>query len=363
MDKLISFGSVGSTSTSPRGHHRAVRSVGLLLVAAATLLAVPSAAHAEPGLVLKKSALSIADRKGLEKAVTAERKAHPESFAQVAAVRAEVVRLDARKRGRLAPVGRHLQALGPSALWPMLELLALDAGADASPDSAKKAFKIGALEALAALRDPRAEAVLVAAAQNADLELEVGAAAARALGALATPTALDTLAKLAQGDGPARRKAAAGLGESQRSAAVPVLAGLLSDASPEVRGDAVRGLGRVGNAQGWKAAEATRRSDEAATRQAAAEALVPAFATGDDRTRHLAQVAILVVDYAGTPALIEKARAGASPAAQAELDKLAAKFAANPTRLSGRLASARRLGFGGAIATDPSCVFFRAALG
>jgi hypothetical protein len=110
-----------------------------------------------------------------------------------------------------------------------------------------------------------------------------------------------------------------------------VLATLAADRSPDVQTDAVRALGRVGNAQGWKTAGAVR-SEEAATRQAAAEALVPAFAAGNDRVRHLAQVAILVVDYDGTPALIEKARASASADAQVELDKLAQKFAHNPTR-------------------------------
>jgi hypothetical protein len=328
MDKLISRSDL---TTTVRSLSRACRPLAAGALAAMALVALPAPAHADPGLVLKKSALTTIDRKGLEKAVMAERKARPEAFAQVAAVRADMVRLDAQKRGRLAPVGPRLRALGPAALLPMLELLALDAPADASPDSAKKAFQIGLLEAVAALRDSRAEPVLVAAVQNAELNPEVAAAAARALGALASPVSLSTLTSLAQGDVAARRKAAVGLGESQRSAAVAVLTTLASDATPEVQIDAVRALGRVGNAQGWKTAGAVR-SEEAATRKAAAEALVPAFAAGDDRIRHLAQVAILVVDYDGTPALIEKARAAASATTQAELDKLAAKFAANPTR-------------------------------
>lgn len=288
-------------------------------------------ARADVGVVITRAALGAADRQSLEKAVATDRAAHPAAFRAVEDVRASVKGLDESKRGRLAAVGPRLKALGRDALLPMLALLALEAAREDAVPSARRALRVGLLEAVGALRDPRAEAVLVAAAKADHADAHVAAAAARALGRLGSTSSVATLKALAAGDAGHRLAAAAGLGECRRAASVAVLRALSTDAVDDVRLAAVRGLGAVGNAQAWKTSGMVR-TEEAATRQAAAQALVALFVAGDEPARRLSAEGILLVDDPGTPALIEAAKAGADDQTVTALTALTERFAKNPTR-------------------------------
>ena len=66
--------------------NRAARRLLLAALSASSIVLATALGHAEPGLVLEKTALAAADRQGLEKAIAAERVAHPEAFRAVEAV-------------------------------------------------------------------------------------------------------------------------------------------------------------------------------------------------------------------------------------------------------------------------------------
>jgi hypothetical protein len=91
----------------------------------------------------------------------------------------------------------------------------------------------------------------------------------------------------------------------------------------------VKSLGHVGSAWAWKTL--ADRSDEAASRETAARALVTAFVQYDGEVREAAAKALLVVDDSHTVALIEAARRGAPADVALALDELARRVANNPT--------------------------------
>jgi len=72
--------------------------------------------------------------------------------------------------------------------------------------------------------------------------------------------------------------------------------------------------------------------EEAATRAVAAKALVGAFVSYSGELRQHASNALMVVDDPSTPALVAAAKKSATGALAADLDKLATRFAKNPTR-------------------------------
>ena len=82
------------------------------------------------GVVLRATQLSATDRSQLVASIGATRKAHPESHKAVRSTASKAAELNARKRGRLAPMGQRFRTLGAEALLPMLELVAIDAPAD-----------------------------------------------------------------------------------------------------------------------------------------------------------------------------------------------------------------------------------------
>ena len=89
-------------------------------------------------------------------------------------------------------------------------------------------------------------------------------------------------------------------------------------------------LGHVGSAWAWQTL--ADRSQEAASREIAARALVSAYVQYAGDARDAAERALLVVDEQHTDALIEAARRGASTDVALALDELARRFARNPMR-------------------------------
>jgi hypothetical protein len=105
---------------------------------------------------------------------------------------------------------------------------------------------------------------------------------------------------------------------------------LLAHPDDAVAQQIVKSLGHAGSAWAWKTL--SDRSEEAATRETAARALVTAFVQYSGDAREAAAKALLVVDDAHTNAFMEAARRGAPADTAVALDELARRFASNPTR-------------------------------
>jgi len=310
--------------------------------------AAPAVGRPAEGAVLAPGEMDPVARGALTAEVNRRRRAVPASFRAVAEVRAQIGNLDARKRGRYAVIGPVLKGMGSDALWPMLEQLALDGGDRVGvPDSAWLAWRVGLIEAVGSLRDPRSGPVLRAVLDRAGTggarglsedEFQVARAAAEALGSLGDDASAARLGELANRPGPARRAVLAGMGTCRRLVCTQVLAAALDgklDAA--LAEEVVQSLGATGNAWAWKTpavSEAAGKGEQTAVRAAAAEALIGAFIAygADAGVRQAASNALMVVDFSGTPALVARARGAAAPRDAAALDDLAARFARNPTR-------------------------------
>jgi HEAT repeat protein len=199
-------------------------------------------------------------------------------------------------------------------------------------DTAWSAWRVGLLEAIGTLRDPRSAAVLTAILDSAETDPMIVKAAAEALGKLGTDTAVQKLLAMSK-SGPKSRAVLAGMGHCRRAAIADALAKVIATKpDADTARVVLKSLGDVGSAAAWATTIVQVSGEEAATRAAAAKALVGAFVAYEGDLRKLAQAAILVVDDPSTPNLIASAKQGASPSLAAALDKLAAKLADNPTR-------------------------------
>lgn len=312
--------------------HRLLGGV-LPALALSVALLVPGAARAD-GVLLATSALPQKERAVLVADIAKARRATPHAFSDLAKLRAELPQLDAQKRGTYAPITPILRNMGPEALLPMLEHLAVAAPQRGNlTDTAWTAWRVGLLEAVGALRDPRAEATLMAIVDGPPLDFEEARAAAAALGKLGTDEAADKLVALAEVAGPKQRSALAGMGACRREVVAIALSDAI-DAQPR-EADArliIRSLGNVGSRAAWATPIVAASGEESQTRQIAADALVRAFVMYEGETRKLASHALMVVDDPSTPDLIAAAKQGAPPMLAADLDRLAMRFADNPTR-------------------------------
>jgi hypothetical protein len=256
--------------------------------------------------------------------------AEPETFEAVRKVHGVRREFYGRLRNPIPMASRELRALGPSALWAMVDALAFDAPPRGElNDEEWTALTAGLLEAVGALRDPRSGPVLGAVFENGPASPRVRTAAAKALGRLCGDAELGVLVKhLPRGD--ARRLAAIhGLGECRRAESVDKLAGLLSaETDPATVEALASALGAVGSSWAWKAMGPEADATGLAVRKAAATALVAAYAGRSAETRASLSRAIAAVDQPETLALIDQARArvGADAEAQAALDRLSRTF-------------------------------------
>lgn len=293
-----------------------------------------ASANARPAVLTTPLELRAEQRGGLRAQFAQARADDPKPFEAVARVRAGIVRADAVKRGRIAPVSPMLKTLGPAGLWPMLELLAQGDPTTAElTESQWRALAVGLLEAVGALRDPRAEPVIVAVLEGPDTDFSVVQAAAGALGKLGSDAAAQRLVALSKVEGPKRQAVLAGMGDCRRKLTVDALVAALAARPGEEEAERiVDALGSAGSAWAWQTPGAGLAEEQAAVREAAARALVGAFTGLEGRVPQAASNALMVVDWPGTPAMIAEARKGAGERLAGELDGLAARFARNPSR-------------------------------
>ncbi|QQR43644.1 hypothetical protein JKA73_32260 [Myxococcus xanthus] len=275
-------------------------------------------------------------RAGLKTNISRARQENPAAFIRFDTAAAQVDALDAKKRGTLAAVSPGLRALGPEALWPMVERLAFppqETPRLPSRESARLAFKVGLVEATGALRDLRLAPLWKSLLESPDTQPQVLRAVAGALARLETLDAANTLIAASKQKDARGEAAMEALGLCRRLVATRALADAL-DARPErdVMRRLAKALGDAGSAWAWKTSGVKARSEEGAIRRVAAEALVRAYLDTDGDVRRAVSNALMRVDAPQTPTLIDAARLSAPPSQQAALDALAERLRHNPLR-------------------------------
>ncbi|WP_169927743.1 HEAT repeat domain-containing protein [Labilithrix luteola] len=288
-------------------------------------------ASANPGLAIDGSkVLPVNVSSTLRAEISRGRTADAGSFHAVNDLVARSKTIDARARGGKAAISHALAKLGPTAVMPMIELLAFD-GPAGLPVEQSPAVQRDLVEALGLLRDPRAMPVLGKMLER-DADFTTTRTVAEAIARMDTDEASQKLvSSLATSSGERAKAILAGMGMCHKTVVTQTLAARLA-ARPD---DAtailvVKSLGHAGNAWGWKTL--ADRTDENEVRGAAAKALVDAYVTYTGSAREAAAKALLVVDAPNTSSLIQNAKSSASPEARTALDALATRVAHNPTR-------------------------------
>jgi hypothetical protein len=303
------------------------------LLCGVALCSTAATASAAPGTSFDSTRLPVQARTELRTSIDKARATDPAAFHEVREVFAKAHEADLHARGRKAPTSLRLAALGTKALLPMLELVAFDAPPLAPGEKAADRASVNRdlIEAIGLLRDARSMPVLVAVLAR-ESDFATTRTAAEAIARMDSDEAASTLvASVGKASGERATAILAGMGSCHRA----VVARTLSDRLAAHPDDAaarqvIKSLGHVGSAWAWKTL--ADRTDEAASRETAARALVAAYMQYTGEAREAAAKALLVVDDAHTDALIEAARRGASADVAVALDELARRFAANPTR-------------------------------
>jgi hypothetical protein len=250
------------------------------------------------------------------------------TFARVAALRARLPELDAKRRGHLAPITTYLGNLGADAALALVERV-LDGETDpALTATARTAWRAGVVEALGHLRDPRTRDVVVPLLDDADPI--VAFAAAEAIARLGDELSVAVLApRIAKGE----LAAVSGAGFARRRSVASALAALLATRpTPELARAAAKSLAENGAAWAWRTGKTPSPAEEADVRSISARALIATFVSYDGEARQAAANALLVVDDPSTPALIAAAKVSASSDTIAALDRFAIRLARNPAR-------------------------------
>jgi len=293
------------------------RALGLALGVALGLAGAFAAGPVAADPLLPARAMTPTLQRSLTAEFRADRAVHPQAWRAVSdlsTLRPEVYR--ATRIGRPA-VTRELRSLGPDALLPMLDALAVSGYPRTLSTEEREALTVGLLEAVGFLRDRRAAPVLRAAFAQESAP-DTLRAAARGLAALDDNESWEVLRAATEGDTERASIALSALGTSPRAAATPLLLGRLGDTSPAVVSAAAHALSER---HGTWAAAARRVQDP--QRPAVAAALVDAYARATDRgAQEALQTAVLALGAQESPALAEAA-ARAPGADSARLQRLA----------------------------------------
>lgn len=263
-------------------------------------LALSSAVGADP--LLGERALSPVTSRLLAEQARLDRRVHPNAWdrlAQLQGIRPEVY---LATRLRRPSVARELTAMGADAVLPLVDLLVGGGFSRELSDDERAALTLGALEALAAQRDPRASSVLRAAFTRLEDRAQLRAAA-RGIAGLGTADDLAFLVSHLSDPHGRGLAALEGLGAQRARPALDLAATALRGArDAEVIAAAARALGEIGST--W--AQRAGRSD-ASLPDAAAEALVPAFLRAQGAARDAVQTAILAGGAPRAAELLQRA--------------------------------------------------------
>lgn len=285
------------------------------VLAVSLALMAPAMASATP--LLGDNMVPASAQRALVAQIRAERVQHPESFARVSDLVGVRPEYYLTTRSRRPSVARELSVLGPQALLPMLDVLAVSGYPRALAPEEQQILEVGLLEAVGHLRDRRAEPVLRAAFDRMT-SAEVLRAAARGLGALGGDGEIALLSAAARASGPRQLAALEGIGVSRRPEAAQVLIEVIDGArEDEVIQAASRGLAEVGSS--WAHAATGTRTDLS---ERSTEALVRAFVRTRGAARGAVQMAVLAVGSREAPRFIQAAMPSADADTRAALTSL-----------------------------------------
>lgn len=299
----------------------------------AVCAAEPAKAAGPSGVVLTVKQLDQKTQKDLTARIKKARADNPVVFQRVAKVASQVPELDKRRRGPFATITLSLKRLGPDALMPMLEMLAVKGPARGDMTStAWTTLRVGLIEAVGIQRDGVAEPVLTKILET-DSDYWVVRAAAEALGRIGTDSAAAKLVSLAEKPNQRRMAVLSAIGNARRPVVAQALSKIVASATDRrTTRLTIQALGDVGNTWAWKTPALSKTGEGGSVRSTAAKALIDTFVRlyGDKELRVELQKSILLVDDPATPGLIEAAKSGASPELAQALDALRQKFEKSP---------------------------------
>lgn len=304
----------------------------LLSLSLAGFLLTSAAAAQARGLVLTSTDLPAKDRTSLQSAIKKARAKHPVAFERVAKAPQLAREMDQQKRGRAATITLPLKAIGADGLFPMLEMLAVQAPKRGDLNaSAWTTLRVGLLEAVGELRDARSKPVLLAVIKR-EKKFEILRAAVEALGKLGDDDSAKQLVTLAKQPGHTQLAVLAGLGECRRAVVAKELARQSTSSDEAKLRVVVDSLSDVANSWVWKTPAVAKVKEENEVRGVAATALVNVFVKRAGYVREKAGRALIVVDHPHTPKLLRVARAHADPRTQKQIDDLLQQLANSPVR-------------------------------
>lgn len=271
-----------------------------------------------------------AELNALTKQIEGARKAHAAEFAAVKQLREEMPELDARKRGRIAPVGTTLDLLGPNAVWALMDDLIQDKPFANQRPSVRQGWRIGVLHALGRLRNPVARPVLERVVSQ-ESDTWVLRTAAEALGKLQDQEAAEFLIKASAGEGARAEAVLEGMAHCRRLVVTEYLVSRIEQAKADSEKRAlVESLRDHANAWAWKTDVVAASGEGEQVRNLSAAALIRTYAKEPQLEKELRK-AILIVDSAESVALVQAEISKASaPAAKASLEDLLKALASNP---------------------------------
>jgi hypothetical protein len=283
-------------------------------------------------LVVMMAGSAQAARVPLRVELARARAAHPEAFAAVDALRASVIAAPP-PRDRRVQVARAFRALGRPALEPMLALVEPDAPAlRGAPAETARVLREGALEAIGALADPRAVPTL-ARILDENAPPPVARSAAEALGTLCGDDEMALLGRHAAQGQRHELAAIAGLGQCRRLRAATLLAQRL-DARPDDRmaRAIAEAMGLLGSSWAWQAAGPAHAAEANEVGERLAESLLHAYLSYPDDVARACARALVMLERPSTAERIAAARAAADGNGQRALDRLAQRWARSRTR-------------------------------
>jgi len=258
----------------------------------------------------------------LRQEIAQARSRAPEAFARVEALRAQIVAHPPAWERR-ANVSRAMKALGPDALMPLVALLSDGAQLQGAPAGVQTMLRVGALEAIGALRDRRAAPVLRQILDGNERNAPVDRAAAEALGMLADDDSIAYLAAQAVAGDARERAAIAGLGFARRAPAVVALrARLDSGPSESLVEPLAEAMGWLGSSWAWQALGPTRADEGLALRDELSASLVRAYPLHRGHAREAIARALLMIDHPSTPNRLAQLHGGADQTLLADLQSL-----------------------------------------
>lgn len=274
---------------------------------------------------------SVASAQSIEEVraqMTLDQEAHADAWDAVATLRGKMIEMDARKRGRIAPIGTMLDPIGPDGLYPMLNELLQDKPFDHARPSVRQGWRVGLLFAVGRLRDVRARGVLEQVVRT-ETDIAILTSAAEALGKLQDEEAARVLMTESMGSSARAIALLRGVGQCRRIVMADYLAARLTTASGEDVDAVIHALREVGNSWAWKTDVVSASGEGDQVRSTVAEALLNAWFVQPERRNDIRK-ALLIVDAPNMAALLTDATGKVTAPIRDDFKKLTASLAANP---------------------------------